>query len=195
MRNAIGRVLITLGVLALLAALGLTSWNVWQDHHAHRTGQRVLQALHIPDSPAAELDLSVLEGMELPKQTVEGKEYVGRIEIPTLQVSLPVLNEWNDSNLKLAPCRYAGSVYQNNMVIAAHNYNSHFGKISSLCPADLVVFTDLSGNRFTYRVEQIKLLPATATAEMTDGTYPLVLFTCNFSGSERIAVCCVPTNA
>ena len=51
---------------------------------------------------------------------------IGILEIPALDLNL-VISSWSYSSLRLAPCRYSGSAYKGDLVIAAHNYQSHFG--------------------------------------------------------------------
>ena len=45
---------------------------------------------------------------------------------------MPVLIDWSYAKLKKAPCHYYGTYYEKDFVIAAHNYKSHFGRLSEL---------------------------------------------------------------
>ena len=129
----------------------------------------------------------------MPTETVDGNAYIGVLELPSLELKLPVLSEWSYSGLKLAPCRYAGSAYLNNMVIAAHNYSTHFGYLGNLAQGDEVVFTDVDGNVFRYQVLEVETLSPFAVEEMTDGDWDLTLFTCTISGRSRVTVRCALT--
>ena len=81
-------------------------------------------------------------------------------------------------------------------MLAAHNYNSHFGKLKNLHQGDRVIFTDVDGNVFTYEVAVKETLRPTAVEEMTSGQWPLTLFTCTIGGSYRVTIRCeqVETN-
>ena len=129
--------------------------------------------------------------MDMPEENVDGQKYIGVLRIPDLSLELPVISNWSYPNLKNAPCRYAGSAYMNNMVIAAHNYNSHFGHLKDLSPGDEVTFTDVDGNVFQYEVSAIEILSPLAVEEMTNGDWDLTLFTCTVSGQSRVTVRCV----
>lgn len=87
-----------------------------------------------------------------------GAACIGTLEIPSLDLTLPVMSEWSYPLLKLAPCRYAGSAYQGNLVIAAHNYKTHFRKIRTLSEGSEVRFTDAAGNVFVYHVAVVEAL-------------------------------------
>ena len=205
-----GTVWITLGVLLIAAALLITVQNLREAEQAGAVSENVLIKLdsarpkpHAPSAaPAQEEptpteveipDYSLNPNIEMPTETVDGNAYIGVLELPSLELKLPVLGEWSYSGLKLAPCRYAGSAYLNNMVIAAHNYSTHFGYLGNLAQGDEVVFTDVDGNVFRYQVLEVETLSPFAVEEMTDGDWDLTLFTCTISGRSRVTVRCALT--
>ena len=126
----------------------------------------------------------------MPITEVEGRLYVGTLAIPGLGLQLPVLNEWSYDGLNVAPCRYAGSAYAGNLVICGHNYQTHFAALQGLSYGQEVLFTDVRGNVFRYEVASVETLEPTAVEDMVESGYELSLFTCNFSGSARVAVRC-----
>ena len=128
--------------------------------------------------------------MEMPVVTVEGRDYIGLLSIPALGLELPVISDWDYPALRVAPCRYAGSAYQNNLVIAAHNYASHFGRLNQLSPGDGVQFRDTEGNLFSYQVADLEILEPYDVEQMTAGGYDLTLFTCTLGGSQRLTLRC-----
>lgn len=79
---------------------------------------------------------------------------------------------------------------QKNMVIAGHNYSSHFGNLKNLSQGDTVIFTDVDGNRFHYRVIELETLVPDAVDDLTSGGWDLTLFTCTIGGRSRVTVRC-----
>lgn len=128
--------------------------------------------------------------MDMPVRKSNGQEYIGVLEIPALTLTLPVISEWNYDRLRKAPCRYAGSAYTDNLVIAAHNYKTHFGDLKRLNPGDAVIFTDAVGNRFEYEVALTETLMPRDVQEMKSAEFALSLFTCTVGGSYRVTVRC-----
>ena len=128
--------------------------------------------------------------MEMPETAVDGASYIGVLRIPALGLCLPVIGEWSDAGAKLAPCRYAGSAYTDGLVIAGHNYRTHFGALGRLSIGDEVTFTDLDGNVFVYRAAAKETLAPEDTEEMTDSGWALTLFTCTNGGAYRLAIRC-----
>lgn len=203
MRRRRGAVPISLGLLLVTAALLLAGYNIWDEARAERSVRQVSDNLEelIPappepqpeDTPPEEImypDYVLNPKMDMPEKDIDETAYIGFLRIPLLRLELPVISQWSYPSLKLAPCRYEGSVYLDNLVIAAHNYKSHFGRLKELSPGDEVTFTDTAGNEFRYAVESLETLVPTAVEEMTSGEYDLTLFTCTVGGQSRVTVRC-----
>lgn len=192
-------ILICAGSVIIIAAILLTTYNLWDDSRAGVAAGDVLIEVNETVQENAEIrkndsgkdkDNVIDPNMEMPVIVVDGYGYIGTITIPSLRVELPIMAEWDYERMKIAPCRYSGSAYQDNLIICAHNYSSHFGHIDDLQYNDLVIVTDAVGNIFRYRVAETELLDGTAVEEMTAGDWDLSLFTCNYSGRARVTVRC-----
>ena len=197
-RKKVSSILIVTGLLLIAAALFLTGFNLYDEHRAERSVDHVLEQMKPQETPVlreGEIPDYILNpDMEMPVETIDGLDYIGTLEIPSLDLELPVLSEWNYPNLRVAPCRYVGSAYQGNLIIAAHNYPSHFGNLKHLQEGEIVRFTDVDGNRFTYKVVVRETLEPTAIDEMQseeEGAWDLTLFTCTIGGQSRVTVRCV----
>ena len=84
--------------------------------------------------------------------------------------------------------------YETDFVIAAHNYAAHFGRLSELCPGDIVIFTDVQGVEHYYEVVLLETLPPTATKAMITSGFDLSLYTCTPGGGNRVTVRCSAKN-
>lgn len=125
---------------------------------------------------------------EMPTMDIDGQTYIGYLEIPTIGVTLPVMSDWSYPKLRIAPCRYWGTIYDGSLVIMAHNYERHFGRISSLNLGDPVQFVDAEGNIYRYVVAAQETLERRDMRRMIDNEYDLTLFTCTYGGAKRITV-------
>lgn len=190
MRTKAGRVLVILGILLLLAAGGLYAYNRWEDARAGREAQQVTQELQ-EKVVEADPDSAEMLSPELPVVEIDGYEYVGYISISTIGINLPVMSEWSYPKLKISPCRQFGSSRTDDLVIAAHNYETHFGKIGTLSHGDSVVFTDMDGIVNRYLVQKVEVLDPTEVDAVENSGYPLVLYTCTYGGKTRIVVFCM----
>lgn len=181
-----------LGTAMVTGALSLFLWNQREARRAAAASEEILPQLIEQIEPAG--TAPVLEEAPLLRDMtaveIDGYEYIGFLSIPALGLELPVMSEWDYTRLKIAPCRYAGSVFTGGLVIAAHNYVRHFGSLKTLSAGDAVYFTDMDGSVFTYEVSALEILSPTAIEEMTAGGYDLTLFTCTYGGQSRITVRC-----
>lgn len=203
-----GTVFIVIGAFLIAAAISLVVFNLASEKKAEKQTLYVTELLceSIPTSENGKTDAPVNEEhlnteteipdhilnpeMDMPTVTIDGNEYIGVLEIPALELTLPVLSAWNYPKLNISPCRYTGSAYTDDLVIAAHNYICHFANIPLLNEGAEIHFTDVSGNIFTYSVRLIETVPAAAVEDMTESGFALTLFTCNSTGQARIAVRC-----
>ncbi len=205
MKKKKGKFLILMGLLLNAAALSLTAYNLYDASRAERVARQTLDHLEalIPTQAPTEPsqmptvpeefevpDYILNPEMEMPEVEIDGITYIGTLRIPALDLNLPVISQCSYPKLKFAPCRYVGSAYLDNLVIAGHNYDCFFGSLKKLSPGDTVLFTDLDGNVFQYEVVTLETLAVTAIEEMTSGAYDLTLFTCTPANMSRITVRC-----
>ena len=190
-----GTILMSIGALLLIASLLLTIFNLWDEKRAAGSADETLQRVQSEMEKVtweAEVvpDYVVHPDMEMPTVTVDDCAYIGKLEIPVLGLSLPVMDSWSYPKLRIAPCRYTGSAYKDNLIIAAHNYSTHFGQLKSLIEGDNVIVIDVDKNEFLYEVVELETLDKTAVAEMEAGEWDLTLFTCTKGGNMRMVVRC-----
>jgi len=198
MKNKFGILLICLGAILLLSACALFFYNQDEEAAAEQSvTQKVVlveQAIQeretMPLEDSADFLLPFMPNKRMSVVEIEGYPYVGYLSIPTLKLDLPIMDKWSYPKLRIAPCRYAGDLYTDDLVLMAHNYMSHFGKLSQLRSGDLLFFTDMDGNITAFEVIAQDVLEPGAIEEMTAGDFDLTLFTCTFGGEKRVTVRC-----
>ena len=228
-RNPVGKILITAGLLCLLGAAGLGIYNVWDSYRAGKARAEIEAVLigrikenmegesgKSPDKESGQdssgtaeedslLQTVPMESPELtpykdmPVEEIDGYRYIGFLEIPSLGLSLPVMENWDYTRLKISPCRYTGSYYTDDLVICGHNYFRHFTPVKdSLGMGEDVYFTNVLGESIHYKTVNKETLAPTNIAEMVSNNsnsesqddWDLTLFTCNLGGQTRAAVRC-----
>jgi sortase A len=188
-------ILIIAGLLLIAAALILFLSNAAEDHAARDSSERIvaelIEKIDEQEDPAQYPTDNPKRMM--PVMTVEERKYAGVLTIPELDLELPVAASFDYDTLRSTPCRYSGNVYGGNMVIAAHNYDAHFGRINALLPGSTVYFTDTEDHRYAYEVYSVETLNPDQEPELTrtdDRIRELTLFTCTYSGAARVTVRC-----
>ena len=141
-RKQRGLLSITVGLLLIAAALFLASYNLYDELRAEQSARQAVTQLdaYLPAEAAPEApsdsardqeplvsdertvipDYVLYSNMEMSVETINGIDFIGVLRIPTLELELPVISEWNYPNLKSAPCRYSGSAYLNNLILCGH---------------------------------------------------------------------------
>ncbi len=187
--------------MLLFVALFLIMFNIHQDNESGEAADLVMVELreNIKDNsenytaPPAE-DETEAHKEETPVETlieIDGNTYIGFIAIPELSLELPVMSEWNYDNLKISPCRYKGTAAGGDLIIAAHNYQSHFGRLKEIYNGLKIYFTDGDGKVREYEIQQVETIDGQDIATMEFGsadTWDLTLFTCTIGGLSRVTV-------
>ena len=195
-RNGTRSLLIATGLLLILAAVGLTGYNLLSARAAEERAEAAMDviAAEVSPAPVEEVPLYKIDpNVSMPEITVNDIAYVGYLSVPALELDLPVITRTTDYYLTVAPCRFSGTAYQGNLVIGAHNYSTHFGRLKELRYGDTVTFTDMDGNLFVYEVANIETLTPDRDEYLRESEYPLSLYTCTVGGRTRLTVRCVKT--
>jgi len=195
MRKKLGIILVAVGLAAILSAGGLNLYNFFEEESAAKDSNRIANLIISQINGDGGLDLERTsnrpegENDEMPLAMVDGEYYSGVLWIESLDLNIPVNRNLTYPNLKIAPCRYSGEAEDNDFVIAAHNYKSHFGRIAELTDGDEMVYYDVSGAKYVYRVVgSSSVVQPTDVDEVADSEYDLTLFTCTYGGATRVVV-------
>ena len=141
------------------------------------------QPLKIPAPPA----------LDMPTVRSGAYDYIGYLDFPGYDLTMPVAATWSFPALEISPCRHTGSVYNDNLVVAGHNYKTEFDVLFHLEAGDTVTFTDVDGNVFTYTVREFASVTPDDSDTVMNSGYALTMYTCNWDTSERVTVFCERT--
>ena len=191
-----GKILVIIGVFLILISLTMTVYNKYEDLKAGKDANETLNIIkneitsqkHVVDT------LPTDEVREMKTININGDEFIGTITIPSINLELPVLSKFSNSNLKKAPCRYYGNLFTNDLIICAHAYETFFANLNKLKQNDLIIFTDVDGNVYTYEVLEVEVLKETDVEKMVNNEFDLTLYTCTYDNTGRITVRCNRVN-
>jgi sortase A len=196
-RTRRGRILRVLGLLLIVAALGVGGyvwWNLWGTGFAARAAQNDLRSEFEP-----RIDSRVQ--LEAPRVAKVPGNAVAIIRIPKIEVDLVVVEGTSTESLKKGPGHYSDSAYPwddtGRVGVAGHRttYGAPFWSLNELRRGDRIVLATEYGI-FNYRVTRSVVTPPSGI--LPSGAYvlrqtnepTLVLTTCNprFSAAERLIV-------
>ena len=175
MNKKISAVVTLVGLILIMCAMAVLFHNKKEDNLAQKSSNTVLSSLKekIEESNLKTSD----EEKDLNKDL---NQYDGYIKIPKLNLELPVMKKTTQANLKKSPCIYSGTAKDSNLIIAAHNYSAHFGKINQL----------ENGDKVQYCVTAKEKINGNNSEQMQNENYALTLFTCDYTGRDRITIRC-----
>ena len=132
MKRAFSVIFMLVGVLCVVAAFWLVKYNQDESEAAGKDSARVLDSLQvtISDNIGEPSTVSPYEALsdnpQMSVEFIEGYNYIGVLEIPSVKILLPVMDTCDYERLSIAPCRFTGTYYTNDLVICGHNYSTHF---------------------------------------------------------------------
>ena len=177
MNKKISAVVTLVGLILIMCAMAVLFHNKKEDNLAQKSSNTVLSSLK------EKIEESNLKTSEEEKDLNKDlNQYDGYIKI--------VMKKLIQANLKKSPCIYSGTAKDSNLIIAAHNYSAHFGKINQLENGDKVQYTDLQNNTYNYCVTAKEKINGSNSEQMQNENYALTLFTCDYTGRDRITIRC-----
>ena len=117
------------------------------------------------------------------------------VNIPSINITYPVLSTYNTELLKTSPCKYWGPDPNEvgNFCIVAHNYRNakFFSKVPELENGDIVEITDLNNRTIQYVVYDkyvVREDDRSCSSQKTDGRKEVTLITCTDDSENRVVV-------
>jgi sortase A len=197
-KDKIAICLMFVGYVCIASAIALFLYNIWDEDRAEKKSAAIITMMDAymdkangADDKPDDNDVPIYvryPDMEMPTVTIDDVKYIGRIDIPELELSLPVTEEFDKSNIKNSPCCYTGSVYQDNIIIAAYNYDCHFGRLKQLEAKSPIYFTDMDGNCFSYEMAETEKLTRDELNNIEAGDWAMTLVAYAPGGFSSITV-------
>ena len=144
--------------------------------------------------------LSIKKKITYIYKTATGSSYrtIAAINIPKIDVSYPVINDYSEENLNIAPTKYVGpepNTIGNFVIVGHNNWNKDFfSNLHKLGKDDIVELTDMNGKKVTYKVYdkyEVKQDDFSCLNQDTKGNIELTLITCiKYQKNKRLIVKC-----
>ncbi len=196
MKKIVSICAVILGVCCVILAVILFWSNQRDEQVAQTESQKVVAELEESilelqaDAPTEEQSFTTEQETvaEPPSLSVGDGVYLGVLTIPSLDLKLPVDNHWSYAKLLYTPCVYLGSLAQDNLIIAAHNYEAHFSKLHEMNMGEEVTILDGAGTLHTYVLIAQEIIDETDLTGLEAGEWDMTLFTCVYGDNTKRVV-------
>lgn len=130
---------------------------------------------------------------QLLETTIQGYNIEGIIEIPSIGLKYPIINQTNDEAMKISVTKFWGGNINEigNYTIAGHNNldGTMFGKVKKLQKGDNIRLTNLYGETVEYKIFDMYVIDpndVTCTEIVEEGTREVTLITCTNGRKNRL---------
>lgn len=192
--NKLSKMFIMFGIILITLSLSLLIYHNYEEYIANKKSKEVLNIIktNLTENKKDIINTNKIyeELTEMETININGYDYIGTIIIPSLNLELPIMSEYDSKRLSISPCRYYGSIYTNDLIICAHSYKTHFKNLINLEQEDIIIITDINGNNYMYEVLEIEILNPKDVSKMIDNNFDLTLYTCTNDGLNRVTIRC-----
>ena len=130
---------------------------------------------------------------QLLETTIEGYNIEGIIEIPSIELKYPIINQTNDKTMKISVTKFTGGNINEigNYCIAGHNNldGTMFGRVKKLQKGDIIKLTNLYGETVEYKIFDMYVIDpndVSCTEIVEEGTREVTLITCTNGRKNRL---------
>ena len=187
-KRVILKICVLVGVFLIVAgSFVLISWQ-WRINSSIKNNQTYIETIRtlIPEPQGAIVEEKFNNTM--PILSIDGTDFVGVLEMPRYDSSLPVCASWG--NLTKNPCKFGGNIYESTMQIGATSQKGQYDFYREISVGDTVIFTDIEGNRYTYAVTNLQYRQSADQTTLAEKDAALTLFIKNVYGFEYLIVSC-----
>lgn len=187
-RNILRRLCLWAGAaLVLIAGVTLALWLREIHNSREITADRVHTLQMLMPAPRGAFP-EERQNNEMPAVSLEGTDFIGLLELPRYGSTLPVCSQWGA--FSPYPCRLGGSLYDGSLQIGGSTRAGQYDFYREISVGDMVYFTDMTGNRYSYVVKEIRYEKHADQTALTSVPAALTLFLKNDYAFEYIMIFC-----
>ncbi len=154
MKKTVYRIFLLLSVLGLLFSAFMVVRYKIEENRITKSLPQVLQTIENMLPTRTNGFFEEYYDSSLASVSLNGDDFVGILEVELYGVKLPVFGEWSKTDAK-RPAVYWGNPYDGSLIIGV-NYDGQFEFADRMETGEVIRFTDLYGQVFSYTVDAIK---------------------------------------
>lgn len=206
-------ILLIIIIIAVVGLIGFFSYSVYKKYTGEQEANKFVSNFGqnikptdkdennnnnpgaIDDDPLSNVETIETDGTTGKKQTYQGFDVSGTIEIPAIKLAYPIISEPSKSAIEksVAVLYGPGPNKPGNTVIIGHNYRNgqFFSNNKKLAKGDKIYITDITGKKLSYTIYDKFETEENDTDFMvrsTNGAREISLQTCTDDGKYRLII-------
>ena len=154
-RTVTSAVLAVVGVLLVLSAVYLYISGVVMENNGKKLREELLLELKNVTPTAVDAVYDDRGNTDMSCIQINGYDIAGILSEPSYNRELPVGFSWDSDESAYFPHRFFGSIYDGSLIIGGSQSSGSFDFMNSISVSDSVLFTDVDGNRYSFKVTDI----------------------------------------
>jgi len=183
-------IVLVLGICLVVISFSLILGIQIRTHIGANESRKVITRMNelLPERTAGVPGIS--SNPNMPVLEINDVDYVAMIEIPSINLTLPVADAWNSNKLYSSPARFYGSCYDHSLVIGGADNSHQFSFCDKIEDGTVITITDMTGTQFSYTVRRVDRSKSAESNWLISNDYDLTLFCRDTYSMEYIAVRC-----
>ncbi|MCI9177952.1 MAG: sortase [Clostridia bacterium] len=180
-------------ILAIIIILGYTSYKIYKE--AIIKDYKENKQVELQEAIQEEKEEEKLQYLGVIPELYKGYKIAAKLEIPTIDVTTYVLEEYSKPAMELAVSKYYGTEPNEigNYCIAGHNYirKNMFSELGKLQIGDKFILTDNWHGEVSYQIyDKYKAFPTQtqSLSQKTNGEIEVTLITCCDYSKKRMII-------
>lgn len=164
-------------------------------HHFSQVGseKEALKIVEEIKSVIPETETGIPDGRvdaEMPVMQISGNDFIGYMEIPEYDKSLPIYSEWSKYKVADFPCRLKGSMYDGTLIIGSVENPGQLDVAKLIAGGQEINIVDMTGLKYKYKVTDIYKTKDVSTEKLSAIGVDLVIFIRSHFAKDYMVVCC-----
>lgn len=186
--NRIKNILLTAGIFIITVSIAVWFFYEILPEYRYESTEYYTESLlnAMPECTDGIVEDCPDAGMTL--YEVDDLDFAGILEMPDYNLMLPVYGRWEVSKLAAFPCLFSGSPDSRDLIIGSTSKSDLFPYVKRISVDDRIVFTNMTGVRFTYYVTDIRHSKSADKNALTRNKSDIVVFIKNRTAFEYVII-------
>lgn len=180
----------TLGCLLILGSMGILLFSQFRAKKAQEDAAKITEKICAILPPRSVGVMDTYTCTEMPVLQIDGRDFVGLVEIPTFGVTLPIYNAWDAAKTTDYPCRFCGTVYDGSLVIGGADQQGQFDFLDRIELGNVIKVVDMTGGEYEYTVTRVDRSKTAEADILIDDSCDLTLFVRDTYSLDYLIVRC-----